>query len=108
MDLLQKKIIYFCSNDVLDCIHELHDTGRTRWLARIRTMAIGWHSNRICQRGLPCYGSVQLSLDQTGKALITPAMIISDKLPSYAKFKAVILETGKIMQTVVISVYQEV
>lgn len=45
--------------------------------------------------GLPCYGSVQLSLDQTGKALITPAMIISDKLPSYAKFKAVILETGK-------------
>ncbi len=44
---------------------------------------------------LPCYGSVNLSLDKNGKATVTPAMIISDKLPTYAQFKVVVLETGK-------------
>ncbi len=44
---------------------------------------------------LPCYGSVQLSLDQKGKAIVTAQMIISDKLGSYAQFKTIVLETGR-------------
>jgi len=46
---------------------------------------------------LSCNGSVQISLGQNGMALVTPRMLISDKLPSYSQFKAYVNHTGSNM-----------
>lgn len=43
---------------------------------------------------LACRGSIQVSLDQAGRATITAKMLISDILPSYAQFKVYVNETG--------------
>jgi hypothetical protein len=43
---------------------------------------------------ISCIGSVQISLDQSGEAIITPAMLLVDFYPSYAKFKVVVNQTG--------------
>jgi hypothetical protein len=43
---------------------------------------------------LPCHGLVQISVDQSGRAYLTAQMLITDKLPSYGKFKVYVNETG--------------
>lgn len=43
---------------------------------------------------LTCHGSVQISLDQSGIAIVTPQMLLVDFYPSYAKFKVVINQTS--------------
>ncbi len=44
---------------------------------------------------ISCYGSIQVSLDQSGIAILTPKMLLSDNYPNYAVFKVVVNETGK-------------
>ncbi len=39
---------------------------------------------------LSCIGTVQLSLDQSGMATLTPQMLLVDYYPSYARFKVVV------------------
>ncbi|MBK9270207.1 MAG: hypothetical protein IPM48_01300 [Saprospiraceae bacterium] len=43
---------------------------------------------------LSCHGWVQISLDQQGNSVLTPGMLLTVKLPSYAQFKVYVNETG--------------
>ncbi|MBV6472573.1 MAG: hypothetical protein JPMHGGIA_00830 [Saprospiraceae bacterium] len=44
---------------------------------------------------LSCFGSVQISLDQNGEALVTPKMLLSDPYANAAVCKVVVNQTGK-------------
>jgi hypothetical protein len=43
---------------------------------------------------LSCKGQVQISLDQSGMAVVTPAMLLTDNYVSYSQFKVVVNQTG--------------
>lgn len=43
---------------------------------------------------LSCKGSVQVSLDQNGLAIISPKMLLTDNYVNYAVFKVVVNQTG--------------
>ncbi|MEP7196436.1 MAG: HYR domain-containing protein [Saprospiraceae bacterium] len=44
---------------------------------------------------ISCYGSVQISVSQSGFANVTPQILISEKLLTYGQFKVIVLETGR-------------
>lgn len=43
---------------------------------------------------LSCHGTVQISVDQSGVAMLTPQMLLVDYYPSYSRFKVVVNQTG--------------
>lgn len=64
------------------------------WPSSDRVDVQPMHDNELENLNLPCHGLVQISVDQSGRAYLTPQMLITDKLPSYGKFKVYVNETG--------------
>ena len=48
---------------------------------------------------LSCEGTVQISLDQNGVSIVTPAMLLTDNYVTYGQFKVVVNQTGSNMVT---------